>query len=84
MAIPAGKQGETKSKWTIKEALHLAVIHLLLSFNCNFYFLWGGRLYFTMGGGGGGGAGQRVTGKAGKGCPQACWEKETEAVPAET
>ena len=32
----------------------------------------------------GGGAGQRVAGKAGKGCPQACWEKETEAVPAET
>lgn len=33
-----GQQGETKPKRTIKEALSLAVIHLLLSFDCNFYF----------------------------------------------
>lgn len=39
-------QGETKPKWTIKEALRLAVIHLLLSFDCNFYFCVAGEAVF--------------------------------------
>lgn len=47
--------------------------------------MWvGGFISLCVGGGRSRGAGQRVAGKAGKGCPQACWERETEAVPAET
>lgn len=54
MAIPAGQQGETKPKWTIKEALCLAVIHLLLSFNCIFVCVCGvgGFISLCVGGAG--------------------------------
>ena len=43
-----GQQGETKPKRTIKEALSLAVIHLLYLLIVIFIFVCGGRLYFTM------------------------------------